>query len=454
MQHILDMISNGTKMSESEHDELISEVGAELVELYEIKQDSENLIPMDDKTANKILEAAFDLLEAVGIYSIDTKSVITIPRSEIFRSIQNSRKYLNIGEGSDKYLLTLTANTEKKRTLIMGGPNACPVTPEMYIPIHRSYAKFTDIDSIAPASLDVPPTNFMKRGPVNLMHARRAVQLVKEACALEGRPDICMTTPPHIEDPVAAVSVANPRFMGPGDLQEIIPQQGLKVKYDELSRIYHYKMTGSNYLCSPMLVRGLSTATSEQFAIEIVAEALKSQVIYGASVFFKYPTHIHTADAFKTLWASFAATKAISQNEVCFQGSVVTSSAGPCTEMMFYETAVQTIGYVACGCDIISGPVSNNGSISNQAAGLDAHFMAEISRFASKLSLMDANYLCSELYSKYEHKLKTPDIGKSFEDCYDMKTIEPTREYADLYESVITEIHQIMQQKNKRVTRK
>jgi methylamine--corrinoid protein Co-methyltransferase len=58
------------------------------------------------------------------------------------------------------------------------------------------------------------------------------------------------------------------------------------------------------------------------------------------------------------------------------------------------------------------------------------------------------------LYSKYEHKLRTPDIGKPFEDCYDMKTIEPTREYADLYESVIAEIHQMVQQKNRRATRK
>ncbi|MDV0445616.1 hypothetical protein MmiAt1_12050 [Methanimicrococcus sp. At1] len=453
MQHIIDMISNGTKMNESEHDELINEVSAELVELYEIEYDPDNLIPADDETANRILEAAFDLLEAVGVYSVDTKSVFTIPRDEIFRSVQNSQRYLNIGEGSDKYLLTLAGSSEKKKTSIMGGPNASPVTPEMFIPIHRSYAKYTDIDSIAPAYLDVPAGS-AKKGPANLMKARQAVQLVKEACALEGRPDMCITTPPHIEDPVAAVSVANPRFMGSGDLQEIIPQQGLKVNYSELSRVYHYKMTGSNYLCSPMLVRGLSAATPEQFAIEIAAEALKSQVVYGASVFFKYPAHIHTGDPLKTLWASFAATQALSKNEICLQGSVVTSSAGPCTEMMFYETAVQTIGYVVCGCDILSGPVSNNGSITNQVSGLDAHFMAEVSRFASDLSLKDANYLCNELFSRYESKLNAPEIGKPFVDCYDMNTIEPTQEYWKLYETVIADIYYILQQKNRRISRR
>jgi methylamine--corrinoid protein Co-methyltransferase len=337
--------------------------------------------------------------------------------------------------------------------LIMGGPNASPVTPDLYIPIHRSYSKYRDINAIAPASLDTSSMNTLKKGPETLMRARQAVQLVKEACASEGRPDMCIVTPPHIEDPIAAVSVANPRFMGPGDLQEIIPRLDLKINYDELSRVYHYKMTGANYLCSPMVLRGITTDSPEQFAIEIVAEALKSQVIYGASVFLKYPVHIDPADCYKTLWASFLSSMAISQNRICLHGSVVNNSAGPCTEMMMYETAVQAIGYVACGCDILSGPISNNGNIPNHVAGLDAQFMAEVSRFAAELSRKDANYLCMELFSRYKNKLNTPDIGKSFTECYNLETMEPTNEYLDVYEHAIDDIYQILQQKNRRITK-
>ena len=212
-------------------------------------------------------------------------------------------------------------------------------------------------------------------------------------------------------------------------------------------------MTGSNFLCSPMVIRGITADSPEQFAVEIVAEALKSQVIYGASVFVKYPAHINPADSFKTMWASFLASMALSQNNVCFHGSVVNNSAGPCTEMMMYETAVQTIGYVACGCDLLSGPVSNNGNISNHVAGLDAQFMAETARFAVDLSRRDANYLCLELFSRYKHKLTSPDIGMSFGECYNIDTLEPSREYLDLYESMIDDVYQTLHQKNRRITR-
>jgi len=453
MQQIVDMINNGTKIAESEHEKMIYEVCHELADLYEIRYDPKVLVPADKEMASRVLDAAIDLLEMTGVYSIDTKKIIPIPREKTLRSIQNSRSYLNIGEGRDKYLLHLKSGPENKMPLIMGGPNASPVTPDMYVPIHRSYAKYTDVNSIAPAYLDLPPSNYMKRGPANLMHAREAVQYVKEACALEGRPDMCIVTPPHIEDPVAAVSVANPRFMGLGDLQEIIPRMDLKINYDELSRIYHYRMTGSNYMSSPMVLPSITTDSPEQFAIKIVAEDLKSQVIYNASVAFKYPAHINSGDYLKTLWASFIATTAISSNEVCLQGAVVNNFAGPCTEMMMYETALQTIGYVVSGCDILSGPVSNSGNISNHVAGLDAQFMAEIAHFALDLSRKDANYLCLELFSRYKHKLTAPDFGMAFNECYNVETVEPRQEYLDLYENMINEVYKILHQKNRRNAR-
>jgi len=454
MQRIIDLFSSGEKMSVSDHETLIYEAGLELIEEYGIFFDHENLIPADEHMANNVYEAAIDLLEIAGVYSIDSNKAITISRDEIVRNTQNTRKYLNLGDGIDKYLLSFRDGSSTKLPLIMGGPNASPASPELYIPIHQSYAKFKNINAIAPASLDTSNSVSSNKGPVNLLHARQAVELVKQACALEGRPDMCIVTPPHIEDPIAAVSIANPRFMGLGDFQEIIPHPDLKVNYDELSRVYHYRMTGSNYLCSPMiLLGGIATSTPEHSAIVMVAEALKSQVIYDASAFFKYSTQIEPRGPdgpLETLWASFIASMAISQNRICLHGNVVNNFAGPCTEMMMYETAVQTIGSVACDCDIISGPVSNQGNIPDHVAGLDAHFMAEISHFASGLSKKDANYLCLELFSKYRDMLSHPDLGKAFIDCYDIDTIEPTNEYREVYEKSMDDVYQIIHQKYQR----
>jgi len=37
---------------------------------------------------------------------------------------------------------------------------------------------------------------------------------------------------------------------------------------------------------------------------------------------------------------------------------------------------------------------------------------------------------------QYEHKFGDPPLGKRFDECYDLDTIQPTQEYLDLYEQI------------------
>lgn len=114
--------------------------------------------------------------------------------------------------------------------------------------------------------------------------------------------------------------------------------------------------------------------------------------------------------------------------------------------MSFYKTAIQTIAYTVSRDAILSGPILNNASAVNHAAGLESHFMAEMADLGRTLTLSQANELCLSLYEKFRNRIKTPNKGKAFTECYDVESITPRPEYYKKYVGVISEIHSMASQ--------
>jgi methylamine--corrinoid protein Co-methyltransferase len=325
----------------------------------------------------------------------------------------------------------------------MGGPTAVPVSEDQFIPIHRSYTKIKSIECISPATLY--ENIFEKNNPLKMLEGHKAVNFVNDACRLEGRLGMCRVSPPFIEDPLTSISIANPKIMGAGDLQEFYPLPDLKADLNQISRVLHYKSIGVPYLASNiMIMGGMTSSIPEQFAIQMVAEFIKNKILYSAHMGFITPSTLQTAASrsLETLWAIFNASMAISRNAHFLHGLVIQNSSGPCTNSMMYETAVQTIGSTVCGVDSISGPIPNRGSTLNHAGGLDALFMIKTAELATALNLEDANYLCMELYKIYANQ--KPDVGKNFDECYNIINIEPSQEYYEAYDTSLNTIYDIL----------
>ncbi|WP_440951456.1 monomethylamine:corrinoid methyltransferase [Methanococcoides sp. FTZ1] len=441
-----DMLNSAPKRTKSEHDLFLYETSLELVDSYDIFYDGNELISQDFGMADRVYHAATELLERVGVHFNDKDIVLEISKEDIEKRLQLQRRSFMIGEDADRMTLNFRNVLDDKMPFIIGGPTAMPLSAEMYIPIHRSYAKVDLIDSLGPGTIH----SYLEPGLVkelsSFYSAHESISYMKQACSLEGRPGICCLPPPFIEDVWNSISIANPKFMSMGDFQEIYPLPDLSTNMDEILRAVHYKLLGVNHLCTHTLVMGgMTSISAEQFAIQVVAEALKSKVLYSG-VFFKNPTNVHlpTSTSFETMWASFISSIALSRNTRSQFGTVISNSAGPCTKMSFYETAVQTIGYVVCGDDLLSGPILNNGSIVDHAAGLESQFMAEVAELATTLSIEDANFLAMELFNKYKNKVKKPDVGKTFKECYNLTTLEPTAEYRTQHTKVTKEIYDLM----------
>ncbi|MCK4988688.1 MAG: monomethylamine:corrinoid methyltransferase, partial [Desulfobacterales bacterium] len=61
----------------------------DIVKEYDISLDKENPISSDDAMADRLYEAAIELLARTGIYCEDTNRIIQLDRKEIIQSVQD-----------------------------------------------------------------------------------------------------------------------------------------------------------------------------------------------------------------------------------------------------------------------------------------------------------------------------------------------------------------------------
>lgn len=445
MEDLIYQMLKGKKRSETEHESLIYKTSLELSESYDIVFENDRLIP-DLNMANRLYDAAVDLLSEVGIFCMETERVVDVSKDALRRSVRNAPSFFTTGTGPETTSIFCRHVLDERRPHIIGGPAGISISPELFIPVHRSCAKVNLVNAISPGSLSSLDTKpYIKENPLNIFEAQKGVNLVKEACRFQGRSGICCFTPPFVDDVKAAISIANSNFMGPGDLQEIFPMPSLKSDFGKLSRVVHYRGMGMYYAATTYMILGaMTSAIPEQFAIQIVADMLKSRYLYSAPMVYVHPSTLKTSASrsLEVLWSVFTAFMALSRNTNIIHGMTLENSSGPCTESSMYETAVQAIGATVCGADSLCGPVLNKGSAVNHAAGLESLFMGKVAEFATSLSLDDANYLCLELFNRYADQ--KPELGKSFDECYDVQKIQPTDEYYGIYDTAMHNIYDLI----------
>jgi methylamine--corrinoid protein Co-methyltransferase len=129
------------------------------------------------------------------------------------------------------------------------------------------------------------------------------------------------------------------------------------------------------------------------------------------------------------------AAQAIVRNTKIVTHSECFASAGPCTDMILYEGAAVALSAVS-GASLGPGIVRRATKEMDKYTGLESRFYAEVGKACLGLKREDANELVKELVKKYEDKFKNPPLGKTFQECYDVKALKPKKEWLDIYEKV------------------
>jgi hypothetical protein len=175
-----------------------------------------------------------------------------------------------------------------------------------------------------------------------------------------------------------------------------------------------------------------------------VAESLAGPMIYNAVI--NHNTVMESinpsASTRKSLWGTNLASGAINKhtNLPAIWGAYLTM-AGPCTDMIMYEIAAQTISTVMMGCNPF-GVAPNQGVTPNYCTPMESQFMGEVAYATTQIDRLTAGELVEKLVQKYEAVLETKKYpkGKTFAELYDLETVEPNEEYVELHNRIWEEL--------------
>ena len=114
--------------------------------------------------------------------------------------------------------------------------------------------------------------------------------------------------------------------------------------------------------------------------------------------------------------------------------------AGPCTEMLLYESALAMMSFSVSGGVHVHFPRTGGGKYTDWLTPLECKFCAEVLKRSAGMTRKQVNEIAKVLIPKYEGMLMNPPKGKGLRECYDLKTFKPTQEWLDIYLKVKREL--------------
>ena len=217
----------------------------------------------------------------------------------------------------------------------------------------------------------------------------------------------------------------------------------MKVDMSLMNMIAGWKTAGDLIMVEQMPMFGGYCGGIEETAICDVAATLASYALMDCDIHLDGPIHIRwgTTTTRETLQIAAHSAAAIDLNTDLLLGNQYYTLAGPCTEMCLLETAAQAITDTASGRELISCAASSKGVVKDRTTGMEARMMGEAAISAAGMDIQEANAVLDNLVSLYERNFSRPPVGKRFQDCYDITSVTPSKEYLKVYEKAISTLN-------------
>jgi len=240
------------------------------------------------------------------------------------------------------------------------------------------------------------------------------------------------------------LAAAHPDYLRPCDSHLVPMLNEMKMDHRNISRAVNsleYGMVNASLPC--VIVGGLGGGPAGSAVIN-VASYLIANLTCLADYHILHPIHVrHIATSTRdVLWVINATAQAFARHAPSIIVSDIYPKSGAGTKELLYETAANAIVNAVSGGHL-EGCGSADGNKPN-CSGLEARLMAEVAlaTHRMKMSRKDANALVLQLLPKYEHvfELENGNLGKPFDEVYDMQRIEPLDFWQKMYEEVKTEL--------------
>jgi len=224
------------------------------------------------------------------------------------------------------------------------------------------------------------------------------------------------------------------------DLHECSQLNEMKIDMTGLNMISAWHLSGDIILLEQMPIVGGYAGGIEETAVCDVATTLASFALFNADIHLGGPIHIIQGTTTNRSSMQIAAHTAcaIDTNTDLLLGNQYYTSGGPCTRTCLLEVAAQSICDTAAGRELLSGVASSRGVIQDNTTPMEARMMGEASMAACGMDISDVNNILEGILNTYEGTNHRSEIGKTFRECYNINSLQPTDEYLAIYEDALS----------------
>ena len=402
-------------------------------------------INTDDGLADSFWKAGFDLAVETGMLCMTTKRIIKFTEGELIDCLRNNPSEISRGRDVDRFIMRNRSPDDRKVLSMWIGPFGHPVSEELYVPITQSAMQYRVIDAVIAPSLETVYGRPLKSGtPYETIAGKLEAVLQREAARRAQRPGIPIrggNTSPTEYGNFGGYGVpggADPET----ELNVVLTPAELKTDFTLLQKVAHCLNCGSFIFSGYVSMIGGYPGPPEGAALTSVAAAILQVPVHQAKTVHTGGLDIrYIGDCGReAVWSNSVAWQAISRNTHLVLVGMINPVAGPCTDMILYEGAVGAINCAVSGLSVAIGVRSGGGKYRDHVSGLESKFTAEVCKSACGLSRADGNEIVKKLIPKYEGRLMNPPKGKLFTECFDLKTLQPNKEWHDIYENAWEEL--------------
>jgi methylamine---corrinoid protein Co-methyltransferase len=429
---------SGPYMSERDFDiEMIFKTIASLVKKYGVKFNRKELITLQPEMIDGAFQAGLELAETAGMFCVNTSRRITFTREELLAGLRAAPRELRIGWGKDQRTIRAKEWGVPTKPFIWGGFSGAALTEDGYRASIRSYVKEPLVDALGHGSLWCIDGIEVRTGsPMEVRATRQELLYVREALAREGRPGMPFVAAESSTTVLGDLAVMQPDLMPRGAFHFVPTLNELKTDYHNLTKVmssYEYGVYNINLVDA---IVGGYAGGPEGAAIVTIAAFILGQIVCQASVSLCHPAHnkwVSTSPA-PCVWAENIVGQAFARNAPIITIGDVWTSAGTGTKDMLQEIAAVSITKALTG-NHPHGVGATNGKFTH-GSGLDVRWMAEtaLAAYNNALTLERGNEIVCALVDRYEGKFANPDLGKPYDQVYDVASARPLRWWQELYD--------------------
>ena len=421
-----------------------------IVDEFEIRFDPATPIVTDNDMADRLFEAAIELLNATGLYCDGTNRVIAFHRNEIYEGLESYQNTGTFGEDTDRHRIEPRKPEDGNLPWCHLGNGIAATSAEIASALVEDLATIPQIRSLAiPALANVHGRPVLGGSPFEIYSVVESIETARKALKNAGRPGLpILNLNPAATTAAGAIAGCYPSTGArPSDGWLIDYMAEMKIDSTNLNKLAFVTYMGGNVGSTDLPILGGYAGGAPGTALVMTAYQIAGCVFMNATYHLSGPLEMNfgCSSTRASLWAYSIVGRAISRNtDYCVLANQY-AVGGPGTKTYFYETAAELLAVVTSGWAGFESCHPAKGVLKDGLTPTEPQFNANVAHgiAAGGLSSERACEICIRLLEKYEQHVKSPSPaiqGKPYPELYDLKSRKRSEKYDRLVGQVVEEL--------------